>query len=139
MRHYEMFLQAWLVEVALIAPLKDAFVLIVSLGTMGLLVLFQVGTWSELLIAVLALVGLLSCVDALVSNQILDLWECLIATLDITFEGFEFIVDASMFLKWREFCETLITDIAVENVVLIRQKLNWLPFKIKIKYLREYK
>ena len=105
-----MLLETGLVKVALLATLENTVKLLtLYLVAVDLLMLLQVGARAELLIAEFALEWLFSRVDPLVSDQVRNLGEGLLAAMHVALEGSQFIVDSSMFLQRGKLCETLIT------------------------------
>ena len=120
-----MLLETGLVKVALLATLENAVKLLtLYLVAVDLLMLLQVGARAELLIAEFALEWLFSRVDPLVSDQVRNLGEGLLAAMHVALEGSQFIVDSSMFLQRGKLCETLITYVTKHIDKIFNQFLS---------------
>lgn len=105
-----MLLETTLVEVALLAAIKDALKVAPSIILlMNLEVLLQIGPTCKLLIAILALEGLLPRVDSLVPNEVAHLAECLVAAIMVALVGLLLIVDPSVLLERGVLGESLVT------------------------------
>ena len=105
-----MFFETTLVEITLLAAVKDALVVASSIiFLMDLEMLLEVGTTCELLVAVLTLEWFFTRVDSLVPNEITHLAECLVAALVVALVGLLLVVDPGVFLQGRVLGESLVT------------------------------
>lgn len=105
-----MLLETALVEVALLAAVKDALVVAPSIiFLMNLEMLLEVGSTGELLVAVLTLEGFFTRVNSLVPNEIAYLAECLVAAFVVALVGFLLVMDPRMLLQGGVLGESLVT------------------------------
>ena len=119
-----MLLEAGLVQVTLLATIKDALEIHSTiLILVDLKVLLQITTGSELLVAVITSKRFLTSVDSLMSYEVADLREGLTAIWVVTLVRLTFIMHSGMLLKGGILSEGLIALLTLERTILIVSSL----------------
>jgi hypothetical protein len=112
--HQVVLLETTLVEIALLAAIKDADVITPSvIFLVNLKMLLEIGATGELLVAVLALERLFTRVNSLVPNEVANLTEGLVATIVVALVRLLLVVYPGVFLQGRVLGKSLITLSAI--------------------------
>ena len=120
MAYQIMFLETTLIKVIFLTPVKDAFKIASGFVVlMDLQVLFQVAATCKRFWAIVAFERLITCMYSLVTYQIRNLTKCLVASVEITFVWFLFVMDSSMLLQRRKLRKSLITMLTFKRSVFI--------------------